>query len=109
MTFTIEEEDDDDLDYSPTPIRDDEPSKPSLPLLKEAKPPETLVINAFPNDHHIPDTSCLLGDRVVGTLGFCGALALLSTTGCCCCSGCHRAEIIKTYNTYTLFGLCCPF
>ncbi len=51
----------------------------------------------------------LLGDRVVGTIGFCGAVALLSSTCCCFGRGCHKEEIIHTYNRHTLFGLCCPF
>ena len=107
MVFTIEDDMDDDVDYSPNPLEDR--SKEILPT----SPPPTdmsIVINAFPDDHFLnQDTSCLLGDRVVGTLGFCGALALLSTTCCCCCRGFHGKEIAKTYNKFTLFGLCCPF
>ena len=103
--FTIEEDMDDDIDYSPTPIEERSKEIPTSP------PPDmNIIINAFPDDHFLlHDTSCLLGDRVVGTLGFCGALALLSTTCCCCCRGFHGKEIAKTYNKFTLFGLCCPF
>jgi hypothetical protein len=104
MTFTIDDTDD-DVDYSPTPLRDEDHIPPPL------SPPldMTIVINAFPDDHFLPESSCLLGDRVVGTLGFCGALALLSTTCCCFCRGCHGKEIASTFNRFTLFGLCCPF
>ena len=91
MTFTIEEE---DIDYT-IPV----PSPP---------PDMTIVINAFPDDHFVPEDSCLLGDRVMGTFGFCGALALLSSSCCCCCRGCHKAELTHTFNKYTVFGMCCP-
>ena len=104
MTFTIEDTDE-DVDYSPTPLQKDE--ERILPALYP--PPDNIVINAFPDDHYIPESSCLLGDRVVGTLGFCGALALLSTTCCFCGRGFHKNEIASTYNRFTLFGLCCPF
>ena len=96
MSFSIE---DDDLDYSPTPL----PCDPLDP------PADLLIINAFPDDHFVPEDSCLLGDRVVGTFGFCGALALLSSTCCCFCRGFHRAELANTYNRFTLFGVCCPW
>jgi hypothetical protein len=67
-----------------------------------------IVINAFPDDHFLREESaCLLSDRVVGTMGFCGALALLSATCCCFCSGLHRQELANTHNRFTLFGLCC--
>ena len=98
MTFSIEDTDD-DLDYTPTPL--DAPDTESVPDL-------TFVINAFPDDHFPPESSCLLGDRVAGTFGFCGALALLSSTCCCFCRGCHRTELVNTFNKFTLFGLCCP-
>ncbi len=103
MTFLIEDTDD-DVDYSPTPLRREEP---------EVKQDMTIVINAFPDDHFLAcgggaESSCLLGDRIAGTVGFCGALALLVSTCCCCCRGCHRVEIANTYNRHTLFGLCCP-
>ena len=81
MTFTIEE--DEDIDYTMTPLQ-----------------PE-VVINT--------ESTHLLSDRVVGTIGFCGALALLSSTCCCFCKGCHKTELTSTYNKFTLFGLCCPF
>ena len=71
-------------------------------------PDMTIVINAFPDDHFVPEDSCLLGDRVMGTFGFCGALALLSSSCCCCCRGCHKAELTHTFNKYTVFGMCCP-
>ncbi len=106
-TFCIEDTDD-DVDYSPTPLRDDE----DLRILQQYSPPPpdmTIVLNAFPDDHFVAEKEGLLGDRFIGTLGFCGALALLASTCCCCCRGCHRAEIASTYNRHTLFGLCCPF
>jgi hypothetical protein len=93
MSFSIE---DDDLDYSPTPLP---------PTIDDPR----IVINAFPDDHFVPESSSLLGDRVIGTLGFCGALALLSSTCCCFCRGCHRTELANTYNKFTVFGMCCPF
>jgi hypothetical protein len=71
-------------------------------------PDMTIVINAFPDDHFVPEDSCLLGDRVMGTFGFCGALALLSSSCCCCCRGCHKAELTHTFNKHTVFGMCCP-
>ena len=85
MVFTIEE--DEDIDYSATPV---EPTAPEMIV------PTTET-----------ESSGLLGDRVVGTMGFCGAL--LSTTCCCFGRGLHREEIAHTYNKHTLFGLCCPF
>lgn len=99
MTFVIEDTDD-DVDYSPTPLRDEDRVLPAqLP----------------PSDSNLPDDNSsanekegLLGDRVIGTLGFCGALALLASSCCCCFRGCHKAEIASTYNRHTLFGLCCP-
>ena len=96
MSFSIE---DDDLDYSPTPLPCDHPDPPV----------DMLIINAFPDDHFAPEESCLLGDRVMGTLGFCGALALLSSTCCCFCRGCHGVELANTYNRFTVFGMCCPW
>ena len=93
MIFTIEE--DEDIDYSATPI---EPTE---------RPPPTAPEMIIPTTE--TESSGLLGDRVVGTLGFCGALALLSTTCCCFGRGLHREEIAHTYNKHTLFGLCCPF
>jgi len=116
MTFTIgdvEDDDDDndverdvDFEYSPTPLN----INPSHPV---TEPPEQLdmsiVINAFPDDHFIQESSFLLGDRIVGTVGFCGALALLCSTCCCFCRGFHRQELTSTYNRSTLCGLCCPF
>jgi hypothetical protein len=81
MTFTIEE--DEDIDYSATPLQAE------------------VVVNT--------ESTHLLSDRVVGTVGFCGALALLSSTCCCFCKGCHKTELTHTYNKFTLFGLCCPF
>ena len=118
MTFTIEEDIDDDVDYSPTPLQQEEDRMATTILLQQQQqaeqnkfpqqPDMTIVINAFPDDHFVTEKQSLLGDRVIGTLGFCGALALLASTGCCCCRGCHRVEIASTFNRYTLFGLCCP-
>lgn len=104
MAFVIEDMDD-DVDYSPTPLRDED----RLAVPVTSSPDMTIVINTFPDDNHpFPESSCLLGDRIVGTVGFCGALALLASTCCCCCRACHKKEIASTFNRYTLFGLCCP-
>ena len=109
-TFTIEDTDD-DVDYSPTPLREED--KTILLLQQEQQqflqqPDMTIVLNAFPDDHFVTEKQSLLGDRFIGTLGFCGALALLVPTCCCCCRGCHRDEIASTFNRHTLFGMCCP-
>jgi hypothetical protein len=111
MTFTIEDTDD-DVDYSPTPLREED--RAMLQQQQEQQfPPQpdmTIVLNAFPDDHFlVTEKQGLLGDRVIGTLGFCGALALLASTCCCCCRGCHRDEIASTFNRHTLFGMCCSF
>ena len=112
MSFSIE---DDDLDYSPTPLPCYNHDRPvdyiptPLPCDDHDRPVDMLIINAFPDDHFVPEDSCLLGDRVVGTFGFCGALALLSSTCCCFCRGFHRAELANTFNRFTLFGMCCPW
>ena len=100
MTFCIEDIDD-ELDYSPTPLPPTEEEESVVDM--------KFVINAFPDDHFSPESSCLLGDRVAGTLGFCGALALLSSTCCCFCRGCHKTELANTFNKFTLCGLCCLF
>jgi hypothetical protein len=98
MVFTIEE--DEEIDYTTTPLQSaEEPSTPP-PNMK-------IVINTFQEDN-IPESTSLLGDRVVGTVGFCGAVALLSSTCCCFGRGCHTDEIAHTFNKHTLFGLCCP-
>ena len=95
MVFTIEE--DEEIDYTTTPLEPEESPPPNMKI----------VINTFQEDN-IPESTSLLGDRVVGTVGFCGAVALLSSTCCCFGRGCHTDEIAHTFNKHTLFGLCCP-
>lgn len=102
MTFTIESDDEDDDILTPLGNNNSEPTPPT-PI------DMNIVLNAFPDDHFLPESSCLLGERIVGTAGFCGALALLSATCCCFCSGLHRQELANTHNRFTLCGLCCPF
>jgi hypothetical protein len=110
MVFTIEE--DEEIDYT---IYDNKKTEnTNIPDFSSAPPspaPDMSIFpQAFPDDHFVPEEkSRLLGDRVIGTFGFCGALALLFSTCCCCCRGCHKAELTHTYNKHTIFGMCCPF
>jgi hypothetical protein len=111
MTFTIESDDDDGDILSP--LDKEEPTPPIIIIIGDPSPlsppllPQqidmNIVLNAFPDDHYLPESSCLLGERiVVGTVGFCGALALLSATCCCFCNGLHRQELANTHNKFTL-------
>jgi hypothetical protein len=104
MIFTIEE--DEDIDYTATPITA-HPTEVAITTTRNEPP--GLPSPTAPEVATENESSGLLGDRVVGTLGFCGALALLSTTCCCFGRGLHRDEIAHTYDRHTLFGLCCPF
>jgi hypothetical protein len=92
MVFTIEE--DEEIDYTVTPLQ------------AEAPVDMTIVMNL---ENESNESAGLLGHRVVGTLGFCGAMAMLSSSCCCFGRGCHGAEIAETFNKHTVFGLCCPF
>ena len=116
MTFTIESDDDDDDGDILSPLDKEEPTPPIIIIIGDPSPlpplsppllPQqidmNIVLNAFPDDHYLPESSCLLGERiVVGTVGFCGALALLSATCCCFCNGLHRQELANTHNKFTL-------
>ena len=63
--------------------------------------PPTLRSHAPPVEAESPLLNT--ADRVVGTIGFCGAML-----ACCACLLCCRNEVRETYRTHTLFGRWCP-
>ena len=45
-------------------------------------------------------------DRIIGTMGFCGAFCVLFS--CLCTCGICRKEFVETYRHHTLCGRWCP-
>jgi len=92
MVFTIES--DEEIDYTAeTPLRASDGIKMASEESQRLLPERVVGTTA---------------ERAVGTIAFCGAMALLSCVCCCFERTCHREEIIHTYNRHTLFGQCCP-